>query len=412
MESRRSTVVVIGAGPAGLAISSHLMGYDVDHVVLERGDVANAWRHERWDSLRLLTPNWMSVLPGDRAHDDADGFMTATQVADRFESYQQRFSVPVRTATTVTSVRPGPRGFTVDTDDGPWQCAAVVVAAGTSGAPRVPAIAEALPRSLHQLTAQRYRRPSDVADGEVLVVGASASGVQIADELARSGRQVTLAVGDHVRLPRTYRGRDIYWWMEHIGLLDERDDQVADLDRARRLPSAQLVGGPTRAVDLGALHRRGVAVAGRLAGIDGNDALFSGGLRSLVVGADLKMERLLDRIDAHVETHLGPGSVGPADRPEPTVLPEPVTRIELGRFDTVVWATGHRPVLPFLPAGVLDRRGRLHHRRGVLEIPGLYAIGQPVMRTRRSGLIAGIGQDASVIATELLRWVGWGSDAA
>jgi putative flavoprotein involved in K+ transport len=412
MESRRTTVVVIGAGPAGLATSWHLTGHGIDHVVLERGVVANAWRHERWDSLRLLTPNWMSLLPGDEPHDDAHGFMTATQVADRFENYQRRHLAPVRTATTVTSIRPGTSGFNVDTDDGPWQCAGVVVATGASGAPRVPAIAEALPRSLTQVTAHEYRRPCEVGDREVLVVGASASGVQIADELVRAGRQVTLAVGDHVRLPRAYRGRDIYWWMHAIGLLDERDDQVVDLARARRLPSAQLVGSSTRDVDLGALSRRGVSVVGRLVGIDGHDALFSGGLRTLVLGADLKMRRLLDRIDAYVDAHPGVGDVEAADRPELTVLPEPATRVGLDRFDSVVWATGHRPVFSALPTGVLDRTGRLRHRRGVVELPGLYTVGQPVMRTRRSGLIAGIGQDASSIAAELAQWVGRGFDAA
>ncbi len=397
MESRHSTVVVIGAGPAGLAISWHLGAHGVDHVVLERGEVANAWRTERWDSLRLLTPNWMSVLPGDTRPDDPDGFMAAAEVADRCDRYRTRLAAPVHTRTTVIGVWTHPFGFTVDTDDGPWRADAVVVAAGAAGAPRIPALADAFPSHLHHVTALGYRNPGDIGGGGVLVVGASASGVQIADELARAGRPVTLAVGDHVRLPRAYRGRDIYWWMDAIGVLDERDDQVADLERARRLPSAQLAGGP-RDVDLGALRRRGVTLTGRLAAVRDGDALCSGGLRHLVTSADLKLDRLLDRIDAHIDRLGLAGDLGPPERPSPTVVSDPPTRLGLDRFETVVWATGHRPHLPFLPAGLLDRRGRVRHHRGVAEIPGLYVLGLPVLRRRRSGLIDGIGRDAGEIA--------------
>ena len=247
------------------------------------------------------------------------------------------------------------------------------------------------------MTALGYRNPGDIGGGEVLVVGASASGVQIADELARAGRPVTLAVGDHVRLPRAYRGRDIYRWMDAIGVLDERDDQVADLERARRLPSAQLAGG-RRDVDLGALRRRGVTLTGRLAAVRDGEALCSGGLRHLVTSADLKLDRLLDRIDAHIDRLGLAGDLGPPERPAPTVVADPPTRLGLDRFETVVWATGYRPHLPFLPAGLLDRRGRVRHHRGVAEVPGLYVLGLPVLRRRRSGLIDGIGRDAGEIA--------------
>jgi putative flavoprotein involved in K+ transport len=401
MATRNSTVVVIGAGPAGLAISWHLGLHGVDHVVLERGDVANAWRTERWDSLRLLTPNWMSVLPGDARSDDPDGFMAAAEVAERCERYRTRLAAPVHTRTTVIAVQTHPFGFTVDTDDGPWRAGAVVVAAGAAGQPRVPSLANAFPSHLHQVPALRYRNPGDIGSGRVLVVGASASGVQIADELARAGRAVTLAVGDHVRLPRAYRGRDIYWWMDAIGVLDERDDQVADLERARRLPSAQLAGG-RRDVDLGALRQRGVTLTGRLAAVRDGDALCSGGLRHLVKSADLKLDRLLDRIDTHIDRLGLACDLGRPERPEPIVLPEPPTRLRLDTFETIVWATGHRPHLPFLPTALLDRRGRVRHHRGVADVPGLYVLGLPVLRRRRSGLIDGIGRDAGDIADLLV----------
>jgi len=268
-------VVIVGAGPAGLAMSHHLTDAGIDHVVLERGAVANSWRTERWDSLRLLTPAWMTELPGHRAgNGDPDGFMTAAETVAFVDGYRNRFDPPVLTNVAVTSVRRTATGFDVATDAGEWQCDAVVAATGASSEPRVPALASDLPTRIDQVTALEYRRPSQLdPEGEILVVGASASGVQLADELQRSGRAVTIAAGEHVRLPRSYRGRDIYWWMDAIGQLDERYDEVEDVERARRHASVQLVGSIEHAdLDLHTLNASGVRVVGRLAAIAGGKA--------------------------------------------------------------------------------------------------------------------------------------------
>src|SRR5215203_368806 len=210
----RTTVVVVGAGHAGLSVSRCLSAASIDHVVLERAEVANAWRTERWDSLRLLTPNWMTRLPDwSYRGDDPDGFMRAGEVVTALDRYRSLIAAPVRTHTRVLSVRTRGDGFQVLTDTGTISCRAVVVASGAYGTPRIPAIAADLPPTLHQLTPTRYRNPGDVADGPVLVVGSSASGAQLAEELALAGRRVTLAVGAHSRVPRTYRGDDIHRWM-------------------------------------------------------------------------------------------------------------------------------------------------------------------------------------------------------
>ncbi len=258
MRATRVTVVVVGAGQAGLAMSRHLAVAGLDHIVLERGEVASSWRTERWDSLRLLTPNWMCRLPGYQYEGaEPDGYQTAGETAGWLEAYACRTGAPVRTRVTVQQVRRAAGGFEVATDDGCYFAAAVVVAAGASSHERIPAVAADLPSRINQVTALRYRNPAQLdATGDVLVVGASASGIQIADELRRAGRCVTVAVGEHVRLPRTYRGRDIYRWLAVVGQLDERYDEVEDMSEAPpRLGAADRRPGPDAAGPQRALRR-------------------------------------------------------------------------------------------------------------------------------------------------------------
>ncbi len=227
--------------------------------MLERGEVANSWRTERWDSLRLLTPNWQSRLPG-HGYDgpDPDGYMSMGEVIEFIEKFAKVTGAPVLTEANVTSLRPRDDGYHVMSSRGEFHCRAVIIASGACNKPAVPAFAEAVPASVQQLTPFDYRNPDQLPEGGVLVVGASATGVQLAAELQRSGRPVTLSVGEHVRLPRTYRGRDVLWWMDASGIWDQRYDEIDDLTRARRLPSPQLVGTSERdTLDLNALAVHG-----------------------------------------------------------------------------------------------------------------------------------------------------------
>jgi putative flavoprotein involved in K+ transport len=238
----------------------------------------------------------------------------------------------------------------------------------------------------------------------VLVVGASATGVQLADEIHRSGRPVTLAVGEHVRMPRTYRGRDIQCWMHETGLLDQRYDAVDDLVRARRVPSPQLVGTPDRTtLDLNALSSAGVRLVGRLAGMRDRVAIFSGSLRNVCALADLKMNRLLANIDSWC-LEQGVGGADEAERPDPTRVPErPDLTLDLarGEIGTILWATGYRADYSWLDVPVLDAKGRLRHDGGVVDAPGMYAMGLTFMRRRKSSFIHGAEDDARDLATHL-----------
>ena len=404
----RTSVVIVGAGPAGLAMSRELAVAGVDHVLLERGEVANSWRHERWDSLRLLTPNWMTALPGMQyAGDEPDGFMTAPDVVRFLDAYRVHVEAPVQTGVEVEAVARVAEGFAVHTSEGMWRADVVVAASGGSSEPRIPAIASELPTRIEQLSALTYRRPSELpADGRLLVVGASASGVQIADELSAAGRDVVIAVGEHIRLPRRYRGRDIYWWLDQIGQLDERYDEVEDLTRARRHASIQVVGNDEgRDLDVNTLHSRGVEIVGRLMAIDGTRAQLSGGLGALVQNADLKEARLLRRIDEHARDHGLERDIDDAIDPAPTSVGDAATELDLGTFSAVVWATGYRPQYKWLTRDAFDPRGRVKHDGGVGVVPGLYFLGLPFLRRRRSNLLSGLGIDAADLSAHLRRYL-------
>ena len=383
----------------------------VDHIVLERGEVANSWRRERWDSLRLLTPNWQSRLPGVRYEGtDPDGYMTTGEVTELIERFAKVSRAPVRTGVNVTSVTRADGGYLVATSDGEIACRTVVIASGACNRPSVPALSAGVPASVAQLTPFDYRDPGQLPDGGVLVVGASATGVQLAAEIKRSGRPVTLSVGEHVRLPRVYRGRDVLWWMDASGVWDQRYDEVDDLTRARRLPSPQLVGTPERAtLDLNALTALGVELVGKWAALRDGRALFSGGLRNVFSLADLKMNRLLDTFD---EWALTSGRDAEFDAPErfaPTVPPDSARlQVDLrsGEIRAVVWATGFRPDYGWLDVPVVDDKGHLRHDGGVVDSPGLYALGLPVLRRRKSTFIHGIEDDAREVIDHLAGYMG------
>jgi putative flavoprotein involved in K+ transport len=373
---------------------------------LERGEIANSWRRERWNSLRLLTPNWQTRLPGHPyGGTDPNGFMTADEVAQFISKFAAATKAPVRTNTTVTTVRRTDTGYHVATDQGDLDCRSVVLASGACNVPSVPPLRQAVPPSIACLTTMDYREPGQLADGGVLVVGASATGVQLADEIRRSGRPVTLSVGEHVRLPRTYRGRDILWWMDASGVWDERYDEIDDLTRARRLPSPQLVGTPERAtLDLNALTDAGVELVGRWSAIRDGQALFSGGLRNQFALADLKMNRLLKTFDEWARESGSDADQVPPERFEATHVPESSRlRLDLtsGELSTIVWATGFRPDYSWLDVPVLDRKGHLRHDGGVVDAPGLYAIGLPVLRRRKSTFIHGAEDDARDVIEHL-----------
>ena len=397
----RTTTAIIGAGQSGIAMSHALGERGIDHVLIEQGRAGQSWRSRRWDSLRLLTPNAMNSLAGMPYQGrDPEGFMKASEFATDFDAWIAKFAPPLIEGVRVQSLTTGPHGYAVQTDDKRIEAASVVVATGQCARSKRPPFAKDIPGDIAQLSPLDYKSPEALPEGGVLVVGAAASGLQIARELRRNGRRVVLAVGNHSRLPRRYRGKDIVTWMSLAGLFDEPITDPADLERLRRLPSLPLVGDPDKSdIDLNTLQAIGIEIAGRFAAYRDGTALFSGSLSNVCASADLKMNRLLDRIDALIDDQ-GLANIEAPHRLAPTRVPEaPCLSLDLKEagIGTILWATGFEPDHSFIDLPVFDRKGRIQHDGGVVG-HGLYVMGLTHMRTSRSTHIDGAPGDAAALA--------------
>jgi putative flavoprotein involved in K+ transport len=398
---RNPDVIIIGGGQAGLAMSRSLGALGIDHVVLERGRIGEHWYSQRWNSLHLLTTSAMSALPGLAHRGDPDAFMPASAFAAYLQTYAQTMDVPVICGVEVTKVEPAARGYRVSTNAGQWLARSVIIATGACDTPFRPAMASALTPSIAQISPADYREPGQLPKGGVLVVGASSTGVQLAEEIHASGRPVVLAVGDHTRAPRRYRGRDIYAWMETAGILDDPAREGGNLGAARRQPSLQLVGRPdNRDLDLGILSRQGIRLVGRLAAIDGTNAGFSGDLERTTAASQERMVRMLDRIDDCIERNkFDVPAADPAARIPFITASESLTLdLQQASIGAVVWATGYARRYPWLKAPVLDSHGEIIHRSGITALPGLFVLGLTFLRRRRSPFIDGCGLDAEELA--------------
>ena len=390
MTSSTNTVVV-GAGQAGLALSRELSAAGHEHVLLERGRVGQSWR-ERWESLTLLSPNWLNRLPGGAAHADPEGFLDRAGFLDYLERYAVGLRAPVVEHCTVRSVEPDGDRYHVRTSRGDWNARNVVLASGDCVVPLVPLRAPAGLASVHAID---YRSPGALPPGAVLVVGAGASGQQLAAELRRDGRDVVLAVGRHSRAPRRYRDRDIFAWLDLLGDLDRTIDDVPNVEAARRVPSFPLSGANGgEHLDLNIMRDLGIVVAGRLVAFGGGRAHFGDELTAEVAKADERLAKLLTRIDAH------PAARGTApERVAPVELPEPPRSLDLRAVGAVLWASGYRRSYPWLRVpGALDATGEIVQRQGVTPVPGLYVLGLAFQHRLKSHFIGGVGTDAAEVA--------------
>jgi putative flavoprotein involved in K+ transport len=406
MTVEQTDVVVIGGGQAGLAASFCLTEQSRAHVVLEQGRIAESWRTRRWDSLRLVGPNRTLELPGfPYAGGDPDGFMGKDEVAAHLDAYARSFGAPLREGVRVTAVEPNPHGagFLVRTDNGTHAATQVVVATGALQKPFIPGLAADLPAHVAQVVPYAYRNPAALPPGAVLMVGSGQAGCQIAEELRRAGRPVYVSVGRSWWAPRRYRGRDISLWLRDIGWFDRTVDGLPPGARAG-LPNPQFTGsGGGRDLNVHTLAAEGVVLLGRLQGIQNGKLTFAPDLTQTLAWGDEQAASRLQSIDEHIrERGLDAPPADPPNylRPVAELARESPMALDLAEagITTVIWATGYRPDLSWVHLPVLDVAGYPVQRRGITATPGLYILGLDWLHSAKSGLFAGIAEDAAYLA--------------
>ncbi|WP_191832553.1 flavin-containing monooxygenase [Pseudomonas fluorescens] len=398
--------LVVGAGQAGVAMSEHLSRLGVSHLVLERSRIAEAWRTGRWDSLVANGPAWHDRFPGLEFDGlDPDAFAGKDQVADYFEAYAKKFNAPVRTGVEVTKVERnvGRPGFTVETSDGVIEAKNVVVATGPFQRPVIPAIAPA-DGKVYQMHSAEYRNPQQLAEGAVLVVGAGSSGVQIADELQRAGKQVYLSVGAHDRPPRAYRNRDFCWWLGVLGLWDAEGVQPGKEHVTIAVSGAR--GGHT--VDFRRLAQQGMTLVGLTKAINNGVVSFESNLAENIARGDENYLALLDAADAYIAANgldLPPEPEARIMLPDPECISNPILELDLAKagITTIIWATGYSVDYNWLQVDAFKADGKPQHQRGVSSEPGIYFVGLPWLARRGSAFIWGVWHDARHIAEHIIK---------
>jgi putative flavoprotein involved in K+ transport len=411
---QRHPVIIIGAGQGGLAGSHELRRQGIEHIVLERGRIGEAWRSARWDSFCLVTPNWMTQLPGKTYQGpEPDGFMPGREFVVFLEDYARSFDAPVRCGVQVRRVQRTDDGFVLDTSQGPMASAHVIVATATYQQPAVPAIARELPPGLAQVHAADYRHPAALPPGAVLVVGSGQSGCQIAEELQRSGRQVVLSTGRAGRLPRRYRGVDGIVWQHRMGLLDRTPDML-ESPALRFRGDPHLTGeGGGRTLNLHRLAQDGMQLVGHLSGVREGVLAFGDDLADNLKFADDYFADFCARVDAFVAAqglNVPPASAANTDYGGPLrAAPPPTLReLDLARagIGCVLWATGFRFDFSWIDVpDSLDAQGYPRQQRGVSPVAGLYYLGLNWLSKRKSGIIFGVSEDARHLGEVIARGV-------
>ena len=397
-------VLVVGGGQAGIAMSEHLTKLEISHLVLERHRIAERWRTERWDSMVCNGPAWHDRFPGlEFEGKDPDEFIRKDDVADYFEAYAKKYNAPLRTGVEVTRVERnhGRPGFTVETSEGTIEALHVVAATGPFQRPVIPAIAPKEDQ-LVQMHSAQYRNPEQLAEGAVLIVGAGSSGVQIADELRRAGRQVYLSVGAHNRPPRSYRDRDFCWW---LGVLGEWDVQTPKPGMEHvTIAVSGARGGHT--IDFRRLAHEGITLLGMTKSFDQGAVSFEPNLLENITKGDQNYLSLLDAADAYVTEN----GLDLPEEPEARHIPEdpdcltnPILRLSLAEagITTIIWATGFALDYSWLNVDTFDDSGKPIHRRGISNEPGVYFVGLPWLSRRGSSFIWGVWHDAKYIADHI-----------
>ena len=399
--------IIIGGGQAGLSTSYFLCQKGHEHLVLERASQAGSvWRNDRWDSFTLLTPNWSIKLPGmTYSGNNPDGFMTRAELVAYFEKYIENFELPVQYNTSVTEVTPleEGEGWLVKTNEKTFQAKHVVVATGQFQSPKIPPFSAKIPEHVLQIHSGQYRNPAQLPDGAVLVVGSAQSGTQIAEELYQSGRTVYLCVGSAPRLPRRYRGRDIFAWLADTGFTETTVDKLPSA-RAKFAGNPHLSGKDGgRTINLHLFARDGVRLLGRIIGAEDGSIKLARDLRESLARSDKAEADIAAMIDQFIEKNNINAPEETLPRHEDGYAVDEITELDLrdANINTIIWAIGYEFDYSFVKVPATDEDGYPIQLRGVTQYPGLYFVGLSWLHKRKSPLLMGVGEDADYIASHI-----------
>lgn len=398
-------VIIVGGGQAGLSISYYLKQRGIDHKILEKNRIGHAWRHQRWDSFCLVTPNWQCQLPGfPYPGNDPHGFMGRDDIVAYIEAYAHQFQPPIAEQVAVHRLRQDGYRFHLTTGRGDYLANQVVVATGGYHRPKVPAMASRLPESITQIHSSQYKNPESLPPGDVLVVGTGQSGCQIAEDLHLAGRRVHLCVGGAPRSPRRYRGKDVVDWLDQMGYYDVPIDQHPQKDTVRHKTNHYVTGrGGGHEIDLRHFALQGMQLYGRLLDIRDSQLSFDGTLCQNLDQADAVAESIKRTIDSYIEKH---GIDAPPEPPyRPVWQPETEPRsLDFGaaNITTVIWCMGYHTDFSWVDVPVFDGKGYPGHDRGVTPVPGFYVLGLPWLYTWGSARFSGIARDAQYLADRIV----------
>lgn len=421
-EMRHSTtqiidIIVVGAGHAGLSISYFLSKNNLSHIVFERGQIGESWHSQRWDSFVLNTPSNMNILPGESAHDlHSESFMIRHNVINKLKQYSNKFQLPVREYATVTSIskKPGEKVFSVNVNTNGktehWTSKQVVIASGAMSAAKIPALSKSLPKNIYQIHVADYHNPSQLPEGGVLIVGGGQSGCQVAEDLVGSGRTIYLSSSKVGRMPRRYRGKDSMDWLTEMKYFDIPTEAIKDPKQLTvTTPLLSGVGIFGHTISLQSLHRQGIIILGRLTHVENDTIFLASDVKENVRCGDefsKEIKILIDDFISKERLIAGEMEEDEADLSDiNTSCADDISKINIRekQINSVIWTTGFSSDFSYLKLPVLADDGKPIHHNGISPVIGLFYIGFPWLRSRKSGIIYGMPEDAEFISLEILK---------
>ena len=420
MNASTLDVIVIGAGHAGLSISYHLKKLHLNHVVFEKDRIGYTWRNERWNSFKLNTPNKINLLPGqENVFSDPEGFCSASDFISFLEGYSRTFQLPVIENCKVLSVEsiPDSKDFSVyvsqNDSERNYRSKQIVVASGAQNIKNIPSFAKNISHEILQLHTSEYRNASLLPDGAVLIVGSAQSGIQIAEDLINMGRKVFISTSQVSRVPRRYRGKDITDWLILTGFFDVRTIDVTDPQMiTMKQPQVSTVGIRGHTISLQSLARNGAIILGKTEFADATTVFLQPDSESHIRYADESSKKVKEIINEYIQNsqlNSPQPEEDPADKPdETTASASTITTLNLieNKITSIIWTTGFTGDFSYLKLPVFNGNGIPKHHGGISDIEGLYFLGLPWLRKRKSGIILGIREDSEFLAETILAYSG------